>query len=173
MYVADVRQRDWDEYEERLTFALNTAQDRVREETPFYLVHGWDARNTLETMLPVVNTRRRDSGPRRWRYRIQSHYQRARNQVNENLRAASQARVQAQNEEVVGHEIQPGSRVWLYLDRGERGVCQEIGPPLARTVQSPGTSRRSCSTFTRYRIQTIPNHAHLQAQARQRVPRST
>ncbi|POM72694.1 LOW QUALITY PROTEIN: Helitron helicase-like protein [Phytophthora palmivora] len=28
MYVEDVDQRDWDEYAERLTFALNTAQDR-------------------------------------------------------------------------------------------------------------------------------------------------
>jgi hypothetical protein len=25
MYVADVNQKDWDEYAERLTFALNTA----------------------------------------------------------------------------------------------------------------------------------------------------
>ena len=29
MYVSDVGQQDWDEYAERLTFALNTAQDRV------------------------------------------------------------------------------------------------------------------------------------------------
>ncbi|POM58456.1 Reverse transcriptase [Phytophthora palmivora] len=32
MYVGDVDQRDWDEYAERLTFALNTAQDRDRQE---------------------------------------------------------------------------------------------------------------------------------------------
>ncbi|OWZ17961.1 reverse transcriptase [Phytophthora megakarya] len=44
MYVADVNQQDWDDYAERLTFALNTAQDRVRGDTFFYLVHGWDAR---------------------------------------------------------------------------------------------------------------------------------
>ncbi|CAI5711492.1 unnamed protein product [Peronospora effusa] len=122
IYVAEVGQRDWDENAERLTFALNTAHDIVREETPFYLVHGWDVRTTLETMLPVVNTRRRESGPRRWRYRIQSHYQRARDKVNENLRASSQARVQAQNEGIVGHEIQPGARVLLYLDRGKRDM---------------------------------------------------
>ena len=30
MYVTDVDQRNWDEYAERLTFAINTAQDRVR-----------------------------------------------------------------------------------------------------------------------------------------------
>ncbi|CAH0479774.1 unnamed protein product [Peronospora belbahrii] len=117
MYVSDVGQQDWDEYAERLMFAMNTAQDRVRKETPFYLDHGWDARTTFEATLTVVNTRRRGSGPRRWRYHIQQHYQRARAQVNENLRAASQARILAHNEGVVDHKIQPGTQVWLYLDR--------------------------------------------------------
>ena len=36
MYVSDVGQQDWDEYAERLTFARNIAQDRVRKETHFY-----------------------------------------------------------------------------------------------------------------------------------------
>ncbi|POM63041.1 reverse transcriptase [Phytophthora palmivora] len=44
MYVADVNQQDWDDYAERLTFALNTAQDTTRGDTSFYLVHGWDPR---------------------------------------------------------------------------------------------------------------------------------
>jgi ribonuclease HI/transposase InsO family protein len=57
MYVADVNQQDWDEYAERLTFALNTARDRVRDDTPFYLIHGWDPRSTLEAALPVGSTR--------------------------------------------------------------------------------------------------------------------
>ncbi|KAE9269879.1 hypothetical protein PF008_g30748 [Phytophthora fragariae] len=30
MYIADVDQRDWDEYAERLTFAQNTSHDRTR-----------------------------------------------------------------------------------------------------------------------------------------------
>ena len=41
LYIADVGQRGWEEYAEQLTFAISTAQDRVRKETPFYLVHGW------------------------------------------------------------------------------------------------------------------------------------
>ncbi|OWZ07070.1 reverse transcriptase, partial [Phytophthora megakarya] len=48
MYMADIDQRDWDQYAERLTYALNTAHDRTRDETPFFLVHGWDPRSTLE-----------------------------------------------------------------------------------------------------------------------------
>ena len=59
MYVSEVDQKDWDAYAERLTFALNTAQDRIRKETPFYLVHGWDARSTLEATLPLSSTKRR------------------------------------------------------------------------------------------------------------------
>ncbi|GMF57107.1 unnamed protein product [Phytophthora fragariaefolia] len=47
-YVSDINQRDWDEYAERLTFALNTAQDRVREIRLFYLIHEWDPRTTLD-----------------------------------------------------------------------------------------------------------------------------
>ena len=126
MYVSDVGQQDWDEYAERLTFALNTAQDRVRKETPFYLVHGWDAKTTLKATLPVVNTRTKGSGARRWRYHIQSHYQRAREQVNEHLRSASQARVLAHNEQVVGHKVRPGVQVWLYLDRVKEGYAKKL-----------------------------------------------
>uniref|UniRef100_A0AAV1U163 Integrase catalytic domain-containing protein n=1 Tax=Peronospora matthiolae TaxID=2874970 RepID=A0AAV1U163_9STRA len=70
MYVAEVDQRDWDEYAERLTFAINTAQDRIRGDTPFYLIHGWDPRSTLEATLPVGNTGTRDRDPKRWRYKI-------------------------------------------------------------------------------------------------------
>ncbi|KAJ8575379.1 hypothetical protein ON010_g3835 [Phytophthora cinnamomi] len=39
MYVSDVNQRDWDEYAERLTFALNMAQVRAREEVNGRLRH--------------------------------------------------------------------------------------------------------------------------------------
>ena len=42
MYVTNTNQKIWDEYAKRLTFSINTAQDRVRGDTPFYLIHGWD-----------------------------------------------------------------------------------------------------------------------------------
>ncbi|OWY99814.1 reverse transcriptase [Phytophthora megakarya] len=53
MYVRDLDQKDWDEYAEGLTFAINTAHDRIRGDTPHYWVHGWDPRSTLEATLPV------------------------------------------------------------------------------------------------------------------------
>ncbi|GMF52026.1 unnamed protein product [Phytophthora fragariaefolia] len=121
MYVADTNQRDWNEYAERLTFALNTAQDCVRVDTPFYLVHGWDPRTTLEASLPLVSTRRRDRYPRRWRYHVQAHYQ-----VRERLREAIRQRADEQNERASPHGIEAGSQVWLYLDRVKEGYARKL-----------------------------------------------
>ncbi|OWZ17546.1 reverse transcriptase [Phytophthora megakarya] len=56
MYIADIDQRDWDQYTERLTYALNTAHDQTRDEPPFFHVHGWNPRSTLEATLVVGNT---------------------------------------------------------------------------------------------------------------------
>ena len=126
MYVAEVDQRDWDEYAERLTFAINTAQDRVRGDTPFYLIHGWDPRSTLEATLSVGNTRTRDRDPKRWRYSIQRQYQRARSAVNDQLRLAIQERADRHNEDVDPHEIEVGTQVWLYLDRVKEGYAKKL-----------------------------------------------
>ena len=65
MYVTDVDQKDWYEYAERLTFAMNTAQDRFRGDTPFYLIHEWDPRSTLEATLPLGSTKTRNGDPQR------------------------------------------------------------------------------------------------------------
>jgi hypothetical protein len=50
-YVAEADQTDWDDHAERLMFALNTSYDATRLDTPFYLVHGWDAQGTVSAML--------------------------------------------------------------------------------------------------------------------------
>eukprot|EP00644_Phytophthora_capsici_P018990 jgi/Phyca11/133059/e_gw1.309.1.1 len=126
MYVEDLDQRDWDEYAERLTFAINTAHDRIRDDTPFFLVHGWDPRSTLEATIPIGSTRRQDRDPRRWRNQIQRYYQQAREQVNDRLREAISDRAARHNEELRPHQIEPGSRVWLYLDRVKEGYARKL-----------------------------------------------
>ncbi|OWZ09794.1 reverse transcriptase [Phytophthora megakarya] len=88
MYVRDLDQKDWDKYAERLTFAINTAHDRIRGDTHHYLVLRWDPRSTLEAALPVGCTRRRDQDARRWRYQVQQYYQQSREQVNARLKEA-------------------------------------------------------------------------------------
>ncbi|OWY96716.1 LOW QUALITY PROTEIN: reverse transcriptase [Phytophthora megakarya] len=124
MYVQDLDQQDWDEYAERLTFAINTARDRIRGVTPFYMIHGWDPKSTLEAVIPMGYTRRHDRDP--WRYRIQRHYQQAREQVNQRLREAISDRADQHNDIVRPHQVKAGSRVWLYLDRGREGYAKKL-----------------------------------------------
>ena len=126
MYVTDVEQKDWDEYAERLTFAMNTAHDRIRGDTPFYLIHGWDPRSTLEATLPLGSTKTRDADPRRWRYNIQRQYQKAREVVNERLRIAIQDRADRHNGNDEVCDIKCGSQVWLYLDRVKDGYARKL-----------------------------------------------
>ncbi|OWZ17563.1 reverse transcriptase [Phytophthora megakarya] len=46
-----IRRSDWDGHAERLMFVLNISCDATRLDTPFYLVHGWDAQGTVSSML--------------------------------------------------------------------------------------------------------------------------
>ncbi|KAG6583025.1 reverse transcriptase [Phytophthora cinnamomi] len=108
MYIADVDQRDSDEYAERLIFTLDTAHDRTRDETPFFLVHGWDPRSTLEATLGVRNTSRRDVEAKRWKLRIQRHYKVASAQALELVREAVDAMARRQNETASQHTIETG-----------------------------------------------------------------
>ncbi|OWZ07494.1 reverse transcriptase [Phytophthora megakarya] len=50
VYDEDRLPQDWDDTTEKLIFAINNSIDATRRETPFYLVHGWDAQSTLKAM---------------------------------------------------------------------------------------------------------------------------
>ncbi len=126
MYVVDPEQRDWDEYAERLVFALNTMTDDTRKETPFYLVHGWDPRTTVEAMLAVGNPEIQGRDPRRWRFQIQRSYQRARAEAIQLVRNAVQQRAEAHNDGIRDPEITAGDQVWLYLDRVRPGYAKKL-----------------------------------------------
>ncbi|KAE8887516.1 hypothetical protein PF003_g28530 [Phytophthora fragariae] len=54
VYAEEPLQQDWDEIVEKLIFAINNSHDSTRKDTPFYLVHGWDARSTLRAMSSSV-----------------------------------------------------------------------------------------------------------------------
>ena len=53
LYAADVGHQDWNEYAERLTFAINTTQDRVRKKRLFI----W---STVEMPDPTLKPRYRE-----------------------------------------------------------------------------------------------------------------
>ncbi|GMF62319.1 unnamed protein product [Phytophthora fragariaefolia] len=64
-YVEDPLQADWDDIAEKLVHAINNSRDSTRRETPFYLVHGWDARSTLKAMTESIRQRQVNSAE--WR----------------------------------------------------------------------------------------------------------
>ncbi|OWZ11970.1 LOW QUALITY PROTEIN: reverse transcriptase [Phytophthora megakarya] len=125
MYVRDLDQKDWDVFAECLTFAINTAYDRIRGGTPHYLVHGWHPRSTLEATLPVgygaIETRSGDD--------IESS-DIISNSENK-LKEAIADRADRHNEDVGSHQIEAGSpigyaRKLAHLWHGSFRVTEKI-----------------------------------------------
>ena len=54
MYVENNIQADWKDIAERLVHAMNNSRDSTRNETPFYLVHGWNTHLTLKSMIEPI-----------------------------------------------------------------------------------------------------------------------
>ena len=50
-YVSDDDQSEQEEYAERITFAINSAHDRICGDRPCYLIHGWEPRSTSSRNL--------------------------------------------------------------------------------------------------------------------------
>ncbi|OWY92398.1 LOW QUALITY PROTEIN: reverse transcriptase, partial [Phytophthora megakarya] len=73
-YVAEMDQSDWDDHAERLMFALNVSFDAARLDTPFYLVHGWDARSTVSAMLGPKPSSVPERSAYEWRRKLQREY---------------------------------------------------------------------------------------------------
>ncbi|GMF64152.1 unnamed protein product [Phytophthora fragariaefolia] len=68
-YIAEADQSDWDDL-----FALNTSFDATRLDTPFYLVHGWDAQGTLSAMLGPKPSSIPERTVFEWRRKMQRQY---------------------------------------------------------------------------------------------------
>ncbi|KAH7491752.1 Transposon Ty3-I Gag-Pol polyprotein [Phytophthora ramorum] len=161
VYVEDPLQQDWDEIAERLVFAINNSQDTTRKETPFFLVHGWDAHSSLHAMTSSL---RRGSGKQSdalaWRREVNrqqgialemaKEYQAAEKtrrakEHNEALSRKEQAAVPRRSndetpdyhpngertddehtEAVTKSLFEPGSRVWLYMERVKPGLTKKL-----------------------------------------------
>ncbi|POM58431.1 Hypothetical protein PHPALM_36921 [Phytophthora palmivora] len=71
VYVEDLLQADWDDIAEKMVYAINYSRDSTRQETPFYLVHGWDERSTMKAMTESVRHGQNSSAdlaaPAEWR----------------------------------------------------------------------------------------------------------
>jgi hypothetical protein len=118
MYVEDEKQTDWDDYAEKLAFALNTRFNRARGDTAFYLVHGWDAKTTVESMLPFAKKTEKCSDAEEWRIKVQRSHERARCVANAMQEEAVRERAELHNEGAgAPAELRKGEAVWLYIDQ--------------------------------------------------------
>ncbi|OWY96008.1 LOW QUALITY PROTEIN: reverse transcriptase, partial [Phytophthora megakarya] len=110
-YVAEVDQSDWDEYAERIMFALNTSFVAARLDTPFYLVHGWDAKVTISAMLgpkpSTVHERTALDYALACAKDLQKKAKRA--------RSAAQTRKWRELSDRVRAGFEAGDSVWLYI----------------------------------------------------------
>ncbi|POM66564.1 Hypothetical protein PHPALM_17556 [Phytophthora palmivora] len=107
-YIAEADQGDWDDHEERLMFALNTSFDATRLDTPFFLVHGWDAYGTVSAMI----------GPRP--SNVQEHTASSEEGQTGTLYRANQ------EVEKVSECLRSGGTVWLYIPKVQPGLSRKL-----------------------------------------------
>ncbi|KAH9132131.1 hypothetical protein AeRB84_021365 [Aphanomyces euteiches] len=127
LYVTDPRQRDWDEYAVRLTFAINTTPSATRGDTPFFLMHGWDPFTTITAGLP--STRSGDHEAHRWRSQLHQQHLFCKAMAHELLCLAVVKRAEAHNSrlpDAVNDRIKVGDLVWVYIDQVKPGVKKKL-----------------------------------------------
>ncbi|KAJ0391237.1 hypothetical protein ATCC90586_011143 [Pythium insidiosum] len=131
-YVAESDQSDWEDVVHRLMFALNTSFDATRCETPFFLVHGWDPKSTVNAMLAPAPRGRNTLDAYAWRLRAQRQHQYVQAWARDLQRQAQQRRADQRTrawEELAdrfktGFEV--GNQVWLHLARVQPGLTRKL-----------------------------------------------
>ncbi|OWZ00484.1 hypothetical protein PHMEG_00028312 [Phytophthora megakarya] len=148
VYVEDPLQQDWDEIAERLVLVINNSHDITRKETPFYLVHAWDAHTTLRAMTTSMKRGvGKQSEALAWRREINRQQQIA-------LEMAKEYQAQAAVPKGVNDDspdddseskspFRPGNRVWLYMERVKPGLVKK----LAHRWHGPFRGKRKVEEF--------------------------
>ncbi|OWZ06493.1 reverse transcriptase [Phytophthora megakarya] len=130
-YVQTGDQSDWDELAEKLMWALNTSFAFARLDTPFYLVHDWDAQGTIQRQVEYARAWARDLQAKAKSRRAEDHNRKWK-QLTDRLKE--------------GFEV--GDSVWLYLAR----VCPGLTKKLAHLWHGPFRILEKGSDY-RYRLQ--------------------
>jgi hypothetical protein len=113
-------------------FALNTSFDATRLDTPFYLVHGWDAKSTISATLGPKPTGVTERSAYEWRRKLQRDYGYARACAEALQKKANKARSDEQNRKwkdlsdrlKSGFEV--GDSVWLYIPKVQTGLSRKL-----------------------------------------------
>ncbi|KAE9083581.1 hypothetical protein PF006_g26662 [Phytophthora fragariae] len=131
-YIAEADQSDWDEHAERLMFALNTSFDATRLDTPFYLVHGWDAQGTASAMLGPKPSSLPERTAYEWRRKFQRDYSYALTCAEDLQRKARRARSEEQTRkwqelsERLKAGFETGDAAWLYIPKVQPGLSRKL-----------------------------------------------
>ncbi|POM68376.1 Hypothetical protein PHPALM_15470 [Phytophthora palmivora] len=131
-YIMEADQSDWDDHVERLMFALNTSFDATRLETPFYLVHGWDAQNTISAMLGPKPASVPERSAYEWRRKMQRDYSYAMAFAEDLQKKAKRHRSEIQTQkwkelsDRLKSEFTEGDSVWLYIPKVQTGLSRKL-----------------------------------------------
>lgn len=94
-YIAAPNQDNWDEIVEKLMWALNTSFDATRRETPFFLVHRWDAKTTAAALMTKPPSPVDQLSAYLWRIKAQRQYEYAVSWARKLQSKAKQRRAEA------------------------------------------------------------------------------
>ncbi|OWZ22536.1 reverse transcriptase [Phytophthora megakarya] len=131
-YVAEIDQSDWDDDAERLMFALNVSFDEARLDTPFYLVHGWDARRTVSAMLGPKPSSIPERSAYEWRWKLQRGYNYALACAEDLQKKAKKMCSDKQTRKWLGLServkvgFEKGNFVWQYISKVHTGLSQKL-----------------------------------------------
>ncbi|KAG6619564.1 reverse transcriptase [Phytophthora cinnamomi] len=131
-YIAEADQSDWDDHAERLMFALNTSFYATRLDTPFYLVHGWDAQGTLSAMLGPKPSSVPERTAYEWRRKLQRQYSYAQACAEDLQKKAKHQRSEVQTQRWrersarLKSGFEKGDSVWLYIPKVQPGLSRKL-----------------------------------------------
>ncbi|POM61068.1 hypothetical protein PHPALM_29975 [Phytophthora palmivora] len=147
VYVEDPLQADWDDIAEKMVYAINNSRDSTGQETPFNLVHGWDARSTMKAMTESVRKGQNSSAdlaaPAEWR-------RKATRQREHALRLAAEYQLKEKGRRAKEHNESP-NRVEQRATPQARDNSEttELGGASAESVEAAAESIGTPAESTR------------------------
>ncbi|GMF38655.1 unnamed protein product [Phytophthora fragariaefolia] len=116
----------------RLMFALNRPFYASRLDTPFYLVHGWDAQGTLSVMLGPKPSSIPERKAIEWRRKMQRQYSYAIACAKDLQKKAKRQRSEIQTQkwkelsERLKSGFEKGDSAWLYIPKVQPGRSRKL-----------------------------------------------
>ena len=125
-------QSDWDQNLERVCFSLNSSYDAERKETPFYIMHGWDPKSTMELAIGAPNGIE-DIKCKRWRKTVNERSRIVKELVEKQYRSVQLKRAVQSEKFQRGKPFEIGDRVWSFdpkygQDENRKFSSRWIGP---------------------------------------------